>query len=973
MLLLKSMKKTPPFLSKKISDQEFRSLFLYRGLLLALLLFFSLGTKAQGDDCATALPLTNVTNFCSSAAQYTNSGSTASGFSVANCWAGTATSDVWFSFVAVGTNALISINGASMMQPRIAIYSGSCSGTLNQVISGCTNGSGGSPNSQLFNSGLVQGTTYFIRVSTTTAQRGTFQLCINNYTPPPTASADCGGAGRLCNKNPISVTNLTNGGVNTNENAGTCLSGIGIFETNSVWYTWTCQTAGTLTMDILPANQIDDIDFIVFQLTTSNPCGPRTAIRCSATSAAGPNGGTGLNASSTDQNEQVGWSGIEDGYVQQLNMTAGTSYALLINNTNATNGFTLNWGGTGTFVGPDANITGAPFVTCAGVPVSLDGSTSTDYVSLSWNFVNGSGAPANATGPGPHAVTYPNPGTYVAILNATSAQGCTSVETATITVSSGVTPTFAAVPAFCSGQPAPAFPTQTNTPVVQGTWSPNVISNTASGTYTFTPNAGQCSTTPVTISVTVNNTVTPTFPAHPQYCLNEVPQTLPATSDNGVSGTWSPATINTSTAGTADYTFTPSGNPCAAPVTVTIVVDAAPTPTFTQIPAFCAGETAPVLPANSTNSISGTWSPATVNNTSSGTYTFTPDAGQCATTATMSITVNTTVTPNLTAAGPFCTNSLPVNLTADIAGGSWSGAGMTPATGAFDPASAGPGTHTVTYVHTQGCGGTNSMDIVVNPLPDSDFTADTLNGCSPVTVHFTTDPSVTASLWEFGDNTTSNTAGVAEHIFQTAGTYSITLTNTFNGCSSSTTKTNYITVFPTPTAGFSMSPQVLSENETNTQFDNLSVDAGTYSWTFGDGGTSSLENPSHEFPKVPGSYEVTLTATSPNGCTDIATRVVTVRENKIIYVPNTFTPDGDEFNNVFAPVITAGYDTQNYSFVIFNRWGETVFESHDVSKGWDGTYMGKLVQAGIYTWTIRIKSLNDDRYEVFNGHLNMMR
>lgn len=967
------MKNTPPFLSNETSGKRTVSLLFSQCFLFILLLVFSFGAKAQGDDCATALPLTNVTNFCSSAAQYTNSGSTPSGFAVGSCWTAAATSDVWFTFVAVGTNALISVNGASMMQPRIAIYSGSCSGGITQVISGCTNGSGGSPNSQLFNSGLVQGTTYFIRVSTTTAQRGTFQLCINNYTPPPTASADCGGAGRLCNKNPISVTNLTSGGVNNNENSGTCLSGFGIVETNSVWYTWTCQTAGTLTMDILPANQVDDIDFIVFQLSTSNPCGPRTPIRCSATSVAGPNGGTGLNASSTDQNEQVGWSGIEDGYVQQLNMTAGTSYAVLINNTNATNGFTLNWGGTGTFVGPDANITGGPFVTCAGVPVSLDGSTSTDYTSLSWNFINGSGTPANATGPGPHSVTYPTAGTYVAILNATSALGCTSVETATITVSSGVTPTFAAVPAFCSGQAAPAFPAQTNTPVVQGTWSPNAISNTASGTYTFTPNSGQCSTTPVNISVTVNPSVTPTFQAHPQYCVNDVPQILPGTSDNGVTGTWSPAAISTATAGTANYTFTPTGNPCAAPVTITISVGAAPTPAFTQIPAFCAGETAPVLPASSTNSISGTWSPATVSNTSSGTYTFTPDAGQCATTATMSITVNNPVTPNLTAVGPFCTNSLPVNLSADIPGGTWSGPGITPATGAFDPVNAGAGTHTVTYVHTQGCGGTNSMDIVVNPLPNSDFTADLLSGCSPLTVHFASDPAVTASSWEFGDNSTSNTVGTVEHTFQTAGTYSVTLTNTLNGCSSSTAKTNYIVVSPVPDASFSVNPQVLSENETMTQFENLSTGADTYSWIFGDGASSSLENPSHEFPKTPGNYQVVLTVTSANGCTDDATRIITVRENKIIYVPNTFTPDGDEFNNVFAPVITAGYDTQNYSFTIFNRWGETVFESHDVNKGWDGTYMGKLVQAGIYTWTIRIKSLNDDRYEVFNGHLNMMR
>ncbi len=965
------MKNTPPFLSNETDYKQTRSRRFLQGLLFVSLFFFASKLQAQGDNCDQALALTNVTNYCSSATQYTSAGSTVSAFTPATCWTASATSDVWFSFVAVGTNVLISINGATIQQPRIAIYSGSCTGTLAQLS--CTNGTGGSPDSQLYNASLVQGTTYLIRISSTAAQRGSFQLCINNYTPPPSASADCGGAGRLCNKNSISVTNLTSGGANNNENAGTCLSGFGIVETNSVWYTWTCQTAGTLTMDIIPANQIDDIDFIVFQLSTANPCGPRTAIRCSATSFTGPNGGTGLNATSTDQNEAIGWSGIEDGYVQQLNMTVGTSYAVLINNTNATNGFSLNWGGTGTFVGPDANITGGPFTVCTGTPISFDGSTSTDYSTLSWNFLNGSGTPVNPTGPGPHSVTYPNPGTFVAILNATSTTGCTSVETATITVSSGVTPTFAAVPAFCSGQAAPAFPVQTNTPTVLGTWAPNVISNTASGSYTFTPNVGQCSTTPVSISVTVNNSITPTFPAHPQYCLNAAPQTLPLTSDNGVAGTWSPSTVSTTTAGTVNYTFTPTGNPCATPVTVAIVVGAAPTPTFTQIPAICSGDAAPVLPAASTNSITGTWSPATVNNTTSGTYTFTPDAGQCATTATMSITVNNPVAPILTPAGPFCVNSLPVNLAANVAVGTWSGTGITDPSGVFDPATANVGTHTVTYVYTQGCGGTNSMDIVVNPLPGSDFTADVLTGCNPVTVHFTSDPSVSASSWEFGDNTTSNTIGSADHTFNAAGTYSITLTNTANGCSSSTTKANYITVYPIPDAIFNASPQVLSQTEPTTQFHNHSVNGNSYFWTFGDGDNSNVENPSHLYPQVPGNYPVTLTVTSANGCVDIASLIITIKDNKIIYVPNSFTPDGDEFNNVFAPVITAGYDTQNYSFTIFDRWGEMVFESHDVSRGWDGTYLGKLVQAGIYTWTIRIKSLDDDRYEVFNGHLNMMR
>ncbi|MNK00347.1 PKD domain protein [compost metagenome] len=1041
-LLLKSMKKTPHFLSDETYYKQNPVSRFLPFVLFAWLLVCCFRVNAQGDNCDQALALTNVTSYCSGSNQYTNVGSTPSGFTPAPCWAATATSDVWFSFVALGTNVLISVNGATMQQPRIAIYSGTCSGTLTQPVGGCTNGAIFSQDAQLYNAGLVQGTTYFIRVSTTTNNRGTFQLCINSYTPPPSASADCGGAGRLCNGNPISVTNLLSGGSNVNENAGTCLSGFGIVETNSVWYTWTCETAGPLTMDIIPANQTDDIDFIIFQLNTTNPCGPRTAIRCTATSFTNSNGSTGLNATSTDVNEAVGWTGVEDGYLQQINMTAGTSYAILINNSNATNGFTLNWGGMGTFVGPDPQITGGPFTVCAGTPISFDGNTSTGYATLSWNFTDGSGSPVNASGPGPHTVSYPAPGNYTAILNAVSATGCTSVETANIVVSPEVTVTFPAVAAICNGQAAPAFPSQINSPAVPGSWSPNTISNTASGTYTFTPNPGQCAVggtisvnvqtavtpafpshptyclnaipqalpatsdngisgtwspaaintsvagsnsytftpatgscaAPVTISILVDNGIVPSFPAHPQYCLNEPPQPLPLTSDNGINGTWSSTSINTSSAGTVNYTFTPAPGQCASPVTIAIVVGPAPAPLFTPIPAFCNGDPAPVLPSVSNDGISGTWNPSTVSNTSGGTYTFTPGAGQCASVTSLVVTVNNPVIPNLTSVGPFCENDTDaVNLTADVTGGFWSGAGITDPAGVFDPSVAGLGTHTLTYTHTQGCGGSNTLSVVINPVPDSDFTADVTAGCSPLKVFFSSNPSVTGSSWDFGDNLTSVMVGSANHFYETAGTYSVSLTNTLNGCSSTTTLTNYITVYPDPIAGFYASPQVLLQTNTETQFTNTSQNGDSWSWTFGDGDSSSLEEPAHKFPAIPGNYNVTLTVSSPDGCTDEKTVVIIVKDDHILYVPNTFTPDGDEFNNEFTPIVTAGYDTRNYSFTLYNRWGETLFESQDVNRGWDGTYLGKLVPAGIYTWTIRIKSLDDDRYEVFTGHVNMMR
>ena len=96
-------------------------------------------------------------------------------------------------------------------------------------------------------------------------------------------------------------------------------------------------------------------------------------------------------------------------------------------------------------------------------------------------------------------------------------------------------------------------------------------------------------------------------------------------------------------------------------------------------------------------------------------------------------------------------------------------------------------------------------------------------------------------------------------------------------------------------------------------------------------------------------------------------------EDLIFYVPNAFTPDGDEFNNTFQPVFAQGFDAFEYELLIFDRWGEIIFESHDPNIGWDGTYHGKICQDGVYVWKIGIKLANvDDRIEKV-GHVTLIK
>ena len=123
---------------------------------------------------------------------------------------------------------------------------------------------------------------------------------------------------------------------------------------------------------------------------------------------------------------------------------------------------------------------------------------------------------------------------------------------------------------------------------------------------------------------------------------------------------------------------------------------------------------------------------------------------------------------------------------------------------------------------------------------------------------------------------------------------------------------------------------------------------------------------------VPAKYPVTLYVTTEHGCVDSTTRDVLVVSEVILYAPNTFTPDGDEFNQNWNFVIM-GIDIYDFNLKIFDRWGEMIWESNDPAIGWDGTYNGRIVQQGMYSWVIECKDQFNDAKHVFDGHINVLR
>jgi gliding motility-associated-like protein len=230
-------------------------------------------------------------------------------------------------------------------------------------------------------------------------------------------------------------------------------------------------------------------------------------------------------------------------------------------------------------------------------------------------------------------------------------------------------------------------------------------------------------------------------------------------------------------------------------------------------------------------------------------------------------------------------------------------------------------------------------------------------------------------LWTLGNGNIVNSCTNVTGTYTEFGCYDITLQITSpDGCSSSLTQNDFICVLPQPIASFGVDPQIMSSYNPTAQFSNTSIGSVSQTWNFGGNtGTSIDENPVHTYPEQAGNYVVTLIVANENGCVDSVSQMVSVENEPIYYVPNTFTPDGDLFNETFKPIFTAGFDIYQYSFMVFNRWGEVVFESKNASIGWDGTYGGEAAPQGSYIYQIQFKELSRDKRNLIRGHFNLLR
>jgi gliding motility-associated-like protein len=673
-------------------------------------------------------------------------------------------------------------------------------------------------------------------------------------------------------------------------------------------------------------------------------------------------------------------------------------------------------------------VTVAPNITPAfsfGTSLSIcNGGSVPTLPATSTNGITGTWSPAT--------VDNANSGTYVFTPDAGQ---CATTASFSVTVNPVVTPTFSfgTSQTICAGSAVPTLASTSNNGIT-GTWSPASIDNQNSGTYTFTPDAGQCANS-TTLTVTVNPNIPPTFNFGTSLtiCAGAGVPSLPTTANNAITGVWSPSTVDNQNSGT--YTFTPTAGQCATSFVFTVTVNPNLTPTFdfgTSM-SICDGSTPPVLPSISNNGISGTWSPAAIDNHSSGTYTFTPDAGQCAVATSLTVTVNSNVTPifSFGSSLSICAGSgVPVLSTTSDNGvtGTWSPATVdnqnsetytfTPAAGQCATSASftvtvtpntipgfsfgtslvicdGGTVPTLPTTSTNGITGTWSPSTVDNHTSAVyTFTPNIPPGqcISSTTFIVTVNPIVTPTF-NFGASLTicagstppalpttsvngiSGTWSPAIISNQTSGTY--TFTANAGQCSVAAVTIN-VTVTPLPSVN-QWHDTTVNDGMVIPDNNFTGTPSGTsFVWSNSNtaiglaaSGTGSV--PSFTAINKGGTpVKGTITVTPMfNGCAGAPINyVITVNPlDKDIFVPNVFTPNGDGKNDI---LYVYGNYIDKVEMRIFNQWGQQVQLITDRHKGWDGRYKGTPQPVGVYVYTVKAV-MTDGRTIQLKGNITLLR
>ena len=266
------------------------------------------------------------------------------------------------------------------------------------------------------------------------------------------------------------------------------------------------------------------------------------------------------------------------------------------------------------------------------------------------------------------------------------------------------------------------------------------------------------------------------------------------------------------------------------------------------------------------------------------------------------------------------------------------------------------------------------VSIVLMPVPIVDFTFDSVPTCDFSSVQFTNNSSAATlthtCAWDFGAMGTSTNCDPQQNFV--SGSYAVQLTiRDDSGCTATRTKNIDIASFTKPAAIFTANPQEGTTLAPLIVFSNQSKGAIKYAWTFGDGDSSNSAHPNHVYAAA-GKYQVCLRAINALSCYADTCENVEIKNVPTIYVPNAFSPNEDNVNDVFLPY-TTGMDPADYKLLIFDRWGELIFTSNDMNKGWDGNYMGRSAQIDVYVWKLETSEMESKKHVKKMGRVSLVR
>jgi len=986
--------------------------------LFPLLLFTAPAAFGQpvNDECENAIPIDQVRSFCSEVGAFSNEGTTdPTTYDPATCFSGSE-GDVWFTFVPEATTVTISVignepasPGGTLNNPEVALYSGACGGRIDQMRCGADR-----ENNivEITRGGLTVGEPLLIRVRGQNGRQGTFQLCINNFNPPVEPGQDCFDAAILCNKDGFTVQKVFGPGEDPTEaDDAACVSG-GQVESSSTWFTWTAATSGTLEFTLSPINRPDDLDFVLYELPNGPlDCSNKVQLRCMMsgdfTFPSPCMGPTGLRNGSTDIGEPAGCNNpnAQDNFLAPLDMVEGVTYALFVNNfSDSGNGFEIEFGGTGTFQGPQADfiVDEIDRTVCVGEPISFTDASTFDFGSIvdqQWQF--GAAASLDSTaGPGPHDISYSTAGVKSIALTVTSDRGCvvTAVENITVECCSDHFNVDGQVSDIRCPDGEGAIDLNVDNdfgPYAFG-WSNDAatedISNVPAGMYDVTISDAATCDTVVSFEITAPEAfefdtlfTRPTCDGGADGAITLEPSgATPPYQYNWENGGFVPDN-NLSNIPAGDYEVTVRDqNDCTTDLVIPLrelqlqlVSDSPPVS-----PPSCTGFSDGAIIAQMANGrpqYEYNWNDGrgfqdnnTLDNLTAGVYELEVlDADRCRGFFTFEIEDPPPLELNFDATDVSCNGDTDGAATALIDGGVGGYSFQWTTGDAVETITDLPvGAYTVTVLDANDCDieGTvnineppplqaelqNVSDVVCFGDSTGQIAFGGVGGAPPYEF------SLDGQFFQSGANFSNLPAATYELFVQDA-----------NGCLSTTTAT------------VSQPPELILDAGPD-QTINLGFTTGLravasevnvdYTWQPPDS-LSCLDCPNPTArPAETTLYRVQ--AVNADGCVALDSVLVRVEKVRPIFIPNAFSPNGDGNNDFFTlyggPAIRRVRKMQ-----VFNRWGGLVFDGENIplnseSAGWDGTFRGEKLNSGVFVYAIEVEFV-DDEVRLFRGDVTLVR